>query len=554
MTEDALASPPRPDKGFTEKPALVGATSKTRAPIHVPLLQGLSSNREWDYIVEDREKASVRRGAESRGGTVSGLPPLYSDEGKDQSGANDMSNASDDDAQMGRRIRQHTLHTNTQNAVSKFRNKALLKKRAEHAGHERRKLEEIHGALRRSKTSQSASSDSEEMSAHTSSDSPKPLSSKRKGFSENPPAKAAGRDKDGAKNDSFRSTSADEEEDAEETSTPEEKTNARHQAKVDRTPPRKSKSKAKTKLASEYATSRPRSGRGLNTAPYRRSKRLLHNDPMEDEDEEEEEEEEEEDEGGGADEEVEVEEGEIQDLRTENSGVDVSTFAVHPRANFVAVGLLNGQVEIHEFTTDSHASHELISTIPPPASLKKNKKNSLEKSSLRKSSVKKRVATHSHRQAGASRQGEKKSKRAKEGVRERGRGREREEERWSQSEDSLTDSTEAGSESDSSGEWEGEEEETSCRVLEFSPDGSRLFRASADGTIERFVFTHMDSNGRFRREWVSRGGAGITYLLPLAEGAMGGVRGGAKEGGRVTDALAVGVQDGRVRVYDFSLS
>jgi hypothetical protein len=461
---------------------------------------------------------------------------LYSEEGKDQSGANDMSNASDDDAKIGRRSRQHTLHT--PNAVSKFRNKALLKKRAEHAGHERRKLEEIHGASRRSKTSLSASSDSEEMSAHTSSDSPKPLFSKRKGFSENPPAKAAGRDKDGVKNDlSFGSTSADEEVDAEETSTPEEKTNARHQAKEDRTPPRKSKSKAKTKQAGEDATTRPSN---------RHSKRLLHNDPMEDEDEE--------DEGGGRDEEVEVEEGEIQDLRTENSRVDVSTFAVHPRANFVAVGLLNGQVEIHEFTTDSHASHELISTIPPPASLKKNKKNSLEKSSLRKSSVKKRVATHSHRQAGASRQGEKKSKRAKEGVRERGRGREREEERWSQSEDSLTDSTEAGSESDSSGEWEGEEEETSCRVLEFSPDGSRLFRASADGTIERFVFTHMDSNGRFRREWVSRGGAGITYLLPLAEGAMGGVRGGAKEGGRVTDALAVGVQDGRVRVYDFSLS
>jgi len=36
--------------------------------------------------------------------------------------------------------------------------------------------------------------------------------------------------------------------------------------------------------------------------------------------------------------------GEIPDLQLENSSEDVATFAVHPLANFIAVGLLDGQV------------------------------------------------------------------------------------------------------------------------------------------------------------------------------------------------------------------
>ena len=61
--------------------------------------------------------------------------------------------------------------------------------------------------------------------------------------------------------------------------------------------------------------------------------------------------------------------GEIADLRLYDEVEDVATFALHPRAPFIAIGLLSGHVEIHEFGTDSHARHDFITSLPPPRSL-----------------------------------------------------------------------------------------------------------------------------------------------------------------------------------------
>ena len=61
--------------------------------------------------------------------------------------------------------------------------------------------------------------------------------------------------------------------------------------------------------------------------------------------------------------------GEIADLRLYDEVEDVATFDLHPRAPFIAIGLLSGHVEIHEFGTDSDARHDFITSLPPPRPL-----------------------------------------------------------------------------------------------------------------------------------------------------------------------------------------
>ena len=53
--------------------------------------------------------------------------------------------------------------------------------------------------------------------------------------------------------------------------------------------------------------------------------------------------------------------------------------------------------------------------------------------------------------------------------------------------------------------------------------------------MERLEFAHMDAQGRLRREFVARVGAGISSMLPLAGAAMRGM----------SDALVVATDDGR---------
>ena len=79
---------------------------------------------------------------------------------------------------------------------------------------------------------------------------------------------------------------------------------------------------------------------------------------------------------------------------------------------------------------------------------------------------------------------------------------------------------------------------------DYCADGTRLFRGSSSGIVERLVFSHMDSKGHFRREFVARGGAAVHSMLAVG-GAGCGIRG-------VTDALLVGDDDGTVRMFDFT--
>ena len=170
-------------------------------------------------------------------------------------------------------------------------------------------------------------------------------------------------------------------------------------------------------------------------------------------------------------------EGEIPDLHVDNPLADISAFAMHPRANYVAVGLLNGEVEIHEFVTHRLASHAFLTTIPPC------------------------VPPPATANADAS--------------------------------ESDMDTPSSGSVPDV-----GASNRPSCTALAFSADGSRLYRAGG-GTLERFVFTHMDAEGRFERDFVAATRAPIRCML---------MPGGAAAG----DALIVGDEDGTVSVYDFS--
>ncbi len=86
-------------------------------------------------------------------------------------------------------------------------------------------------------------------------------------------------------------------------------------------------------------------------------------------------------------------------------------------------------------------------------------------------------------------------------------------------------------------------------VSPLPPPSPQTHNHSNKGVLDRFVFTHLDVNGSFERDFVWSGPCGISCMLTLERGRREGGKGaGGVEGGYVIIGDDVGV----VRMFGFA--